>query len=147
MKRIFYIGLCMMVLAMICNDCKKEPINTEIEGHWQLLEFTTKADNEVHPCERIYYSIQLWVVEVAEKQGPQGLTPFRGRYQYDEASNSITMNDMSTYDIPGNSRPADVWELEPYGLNNVNTTFKVVETNGKYMTLESDYAILKFKKF
>ena len=59
MKRIFYIGLCMMVLAMICNDCKKEPINTEIEGHWQLLEFTTKADNEVHPCERIYYSIQL----------------------------------------------------------------------------------------
>lgn len=101
MKRIFYIGLCMMVLAMICNDCKKEPINTEIEGHWQLLEFTTKADNEVHPCERIYYSIQLWVVEVAEKQGPQGLTPFRGRYQYDEASNSITMNDMSTYDQIG----------------------------------------------
>jgi hypothetical protein len=116
-------------------------------GHWQLLEFTTKADNEVHPCERIYYSIQLWVVEVAEKQGPQGLTPFRGRYQYDEASNSITMNDMSTYDLPENSRPAEVWELEPYGLNNVNTTFKVVETNGKYMTLESDYAILKFKKF
>ena len=72
MKRIFYIGLCMMVLAMICNSCKKEPINSEIEGHWQLLEFTTAADNEVHPCERIYYSIQLWVVEVAEKQGPQG---------------------------------------------------------------------------
>jgi hypothetical protein len=112
-----------------------------------MVEFTTKADNEVHPCERIYYSIQLWVVEVAEKQGPQGLTPFRGRYQYDEASNSITMNDMSTYDLPENSRPAEVWELEPYGLNNVNTTFKVVETNGKYMTLESDYAILKFKKF
>ena len=86
-------------------------------------------------------------MEVAEKQGPQGLTSFRGRYQYDEASNSITMNDMSTYDLPENSRPAEVWELEPYGLNNVNTTFKVVETNGKYMTLESDYAILKFKKF
>ena len=56
---------------MVCNSCKKEPINSEIEGHWQLLEFTTKADNEIHPCERIYYSIQLWVVEVAEKQGPQ----------------------------------------------------------------------------
>lgn len=75
MKRIFYIGLCIMVLAMVCNSCKKEPINTEIEGHWQLLEFTTKADNKVHSCERIYYSIQLWVVEVVEKQGPQGLTP------------------------------------------------------------------------
>ena len=41
------------------------------------------------------------------------------------------LNDMSTYDLPENSRPAEVWELEPYGLNNVNTRFKVVETNGK----------------
>ena len=39
----------MMVLTMICNDCKKEPINTEIEGHWLLLELTTKAANNVHP--------------------------------------------------------------------------------------------------
>ena len=57
------------------------------------------------------------------------------------------MNDMSTYDLPENSRPAEVWELEPYGLNNVNTTVMLEETIGKYMTLESDYAILKFKKF
>ena len=32
MKRIFYIGLCIMVLAMVCNSCKKEPINSEQEG-------------------------------------------------------------------------------------------------------------------
>lgn len=147
MKRIFYIGLCMVMLAMACNSCKKEPINSDIEGHWQLLEFTTKADNEIHSCERIYYSIQLWVVEVAEKQGTQGLTSFRGRYQYDEATHTVTMTDMSTYATPENSRLAEIWELEPYGLNNVNTTFKVVESSGKYMTLESDYAILKFKKF
>lgn len=147
MKQIFYIGLCLAILAMISYSCKKEPINSEIEGHWQLLEFTTKADNKVHPCERIYYGIQLWVVEVAEKQGPQGLTPFRGRYKYDEANHTIEMTDMSTYATPENSRPAEVWELEPYGLNNVNTTFKVIESGHKYMTLESDYAVLKFKKF
>lgn len=147
MKRIFYIGLCLAMLAMIGYSCKKEPINSDIEGHWQLLEFTTKADNKVHSCERIYYSIQLWVVEVAEKQGPQGLTPFRGRYEYDEANHTIEMTDMSTYATPENSRPAEVWELEPYGLNNVNTTFKVIESGHKYMTLESDYAVLKFKKF
>ena len=139
-------GLVCLLLSLLAG-CKKAPMNSNIEGFWQLLEFTTEADGETHPCNRIYYSIQLWVVEVAEKQGPQGLTPFRGRYQYNEINNSITMNDMSTYDLPENSRPAEVWELEPYGLNNVNTTFKVVETNGKYMTLESDYAILKFKKF
>ena len=147
MKRIFYIGLCLAMLAMISYSCKKEPINSDIEGHWQLLEFTTKADNKVHPCERIYYSIQLWVVEVAEKQGPQGLTSFRGRYKYYETSHTIEMTDMSTYATPENSRPAEVWELEPYGLNSVNTTFNVIESSHKYMTLESDYAVLKLKRF
>lgn len=135
------------MLAMISYSCKKEPINSDIEGHWQLLEFTTKADNKVHPCERIYYSIQLWVVEVAEKQGPQGLTSFRGRYKYYETSHTIEMTDMSTYATPENSRPAEVWELEPYGLNSVNTTFNVIESSHKYMTLESDYAVLKLKRF
>ncbi|WP_299171723.1 lipocalin-like domain-containing protein [uncultured Bacteroides sp.] len=136
-----------LLLAILCNSCEKEPINRDIEGHWQLLEFTTKADGEVHPCTRIYYSIQLWVVEVAEKQGPQGLTPFRGRYQYDESNRSIRLSEMSTYATLENSRPAEVWELNPYGLNDVNTTFKVIESDGKQMTLESDYALLKLRKF
>ncbi len=146
MKKI--LSICgMLLLAILCNSCEKEPLNGDIEGQWQLLEFTTKADGEVHPCTRIYYSIQLWVVEVAEKQGPQGLTPFRGRYRYDESSRSLQMTEMSTYATPENSRPAEVWELTPYGLNNVNTTFKVVELDGKQMTLESDYAQLRFGKF
>lgn len=97
MKHIIYSIICLLTSVLVLVGCQKEAINPDIEGHWQLLEFTTKADNQVHKCERIYYSIQLWVVEVAEKQGPFELTPFRGRYNYDEASNTITMTDMSTY--------------------------------------------------
>lgn len=147
MKKTFYIGLCLTLLTLLCQSCQKEPLNSDIEGHWQLLEFTTKADGVVHPCERIYYSIQLWVVEVAEKEGPLQVSPFRGRYQYDASTQTIQMTEMSTYATPENTRPAEVWELQAYGLNNVNTTFKVLESGKKYMTLESDYAILKFKKF
>lgn len=76
MKKTFYIGLCLTLLTLLCQGCQKEPLNSDIEGHWQLLEFTTKADGVVHPCERIYYSIQLWVVEVAEKEGPLQVSPF-----------------------------------------------------------------------
>lgn len=147
MKHIIYSIICLLTTVLVLVGCQKEPINPDIEGHWQLLEFTTQSDNQVHKCERIYYSIQLWVVEVAEKQGPLELTPFRGRYSYDEASNTITMTDMSTYDVPENSVPAEVWQLEPYGLNSVNTTFNVISVDSHSMTLESDYAILKFKKF
>ena len=147
MKHIIYPIICLLTTVLVLVGCQKEPINPDIEGHWQLLEFTTQSDNQVHKCERIYYSIQLWVVEVAEKHGPLELTPFRGRYSYDEVSNTITMMDMSTYDVPESSVPAEVWQLEPYGLNSVNTTFNVISVDSHSMTLESDYAILKFKKF
>lgn len=143
MKRFIYISL--LTIAIAFGGCKKEPVNSDIEGHWQLLEFVTKADGQRHECERIYYSIQLWVVEVAEKQGSLGLMPFRGRYSYDEATNTVSMTEMSTY--PNPSVPAEVWQLEPYGLNSTDTEFDVISADGKSMVLESDYARLTFKKF
>lgn len=57
-----------LFLGFIMGGCQKEAIDSDMEGHWELLEFTTTADGKVHVCERIYYSIQLWVVEIAAKQ-------------------------------------------------------------------------------
>ena len=51
-------GLVCLLLCLLAG-CKKAPMNSNIEGFWQLLEFTTQADGETHPCNRIYYSIQL----------------------------------------------------------------------------------------
>lgn len=127
--------------------CKKAPINSDIEGHWQLVEYTTHTDGKIHKCERIYYSIQLWVVEVAEKEGNLGLQPFRGRYHYDKTTNKVHFMDMSTYATPENSRPATVEELLPYGLNNVNTELDVLEKGRKRLVLRSDYATLYLKRF
>ena len=127
--------------------CKKAPINSDIEGHWQLIEYTTQIDGINHPCERIYYSIQLWVVEVAEKEGDLGLQSFRGRYFYDDTTNKVYFTEMSTYATPENSRPATVEELLPYGLNNVNTELEVLEKGRKKLVLRSDYATLYLKRF
>ena len=140
----------LLVLIMGClafTGCKKAPINSDIEGHWQLVEYTTHADGIIHKCERIYYSIQLWVVEVAEKGGRMGLGSFRGRYRYDEDNNTIHFTDMSTYATPKSSRPATVEELLPYGLNNVNTKLEVLEKGRKKLVLRSDYATLYLKRF
>ena len=88
-KRTMHYGLVCLLLCLLAG-CKKAPMNSNIEGFWQLLEFTTQADGETHPCNRIYYSIQLWVAEVSERGGDLGITPFRGRYRYDEETNTIT---------------------------------------------------------
>ena len=46
-------GLVCLLLSLLAG-CKKAPMNSNIEGFWQLLEFTTEADGETHPCNRIY---------------------------------------------------------------------------------------------
>lgn len=139
-------GLVCLLLCLLAG-CKKAPMNSNIEGFWQLLEFTTQADGETHPCNRIYYSIQLWVAEVSERSGDLGITPFRGRYRYDEETNTITLKEMSTYATPENSRPATREELHPFGLDSTDTTFDVIKADGKSLILKSDYATLTLKRF
>ena len=137
-------GLVCLLLSLLAG-CKKAPMNSNIEGFWQLLEFTTQADGETHPCNRIYYSIQLWVAEV--RGGDLGAGSFRGRYRYDEETNTVTLKEMSTYATPENSRPATREELHPFGLDSTDTTFDVIKADGKSLILKSDYATLTLKRF
>lgn len=145
-KRTMHYGLVCLLLCLLAG-CKKAPMNSNIEGFWQLLEFTTQADGETHPCNRIYYSIQLWVAEVSERGGDLRITPFRGRYRYDEETNTVTLKEMSTYATPENSRPATREELHPFGLDSTDTTFDVIKADGKSLILKSDYATLTLKRF
>lgn len=145
-KRTMHYGLVCLLLCLLAG-CKKAPMNSNIEGFWQLLEFTTEADGETHPCNRIYYSIQLWVAEVSERGGDLRITPFRGRYRYDEETNTVTLKEMSTYATPENSRPATREELHPFGLDSTDTTFDVIKADGKSLILKSDYATLTLKRF
>ena len=34
MKKTFYIGLCLTLLNLLCQGCQKDPLNSDIEGHW-----------------------------------------------------------------------------------------------------------------
>lgn len=145
-KRTLHYGLVCLLLCLLAG-CKKAPMNSNIEGFWQLLEFTTEADGETHPCNRIYYSIQLWVAEVSERGGDLGAGSFRGRYRYDEETNTVTLKEMSTYATPENSRPATRKELHPFGLDSTDTTFDVIKADGKSLILKSDYATLTLKRF
>lgn len=145
-KKTMHYGLVCLLLCLLAG-CKKAPMNSNIEGFWQLLEFTTEADGETHPCNRIYYSIQLWVAEVSERGEDLGAGSFRGRYRYDEETNTVTLKEMSTYATPENSRPATREELHPFGLDSTDTTFDVIKADGKSLILKSDYATLTLKRF
>lgn len=138
----------MVALLLLTGGCKKAPINNEIEGMWKLEDFTTHEDGEIHPCKRLYYSIQLWVVDIAEKQGPHGYKPSIGRFIYGENENEVIMRDFYYRSFTTDSKEATILEdLKPYGLNSLETTFEIIKVDKHNLTLRSKYATLRFTSF
>ena len=110
-------GLQCLLLAccLLLGGCAKRPIDGDIEGYWRLERFVTRADGQVHRCERIFYGITRYVVEVAERQGAGGYGAFVGRFEYVDGSSRVAMKDFrqraATSD---NGRPATPAELLPF---------------------------------
>lgn len=138
-----------LVVALVMQGCQKAPINNDIEGFWQLEQFVVKDTREVVTCERLYYSITRMVTEVAEKQGPNGYGSYIGRTEYRNNETQLVLKDFKVRaNTSDNKQDAPVEMLRHFGIDNqAETVFNVRSCDGKYMTLESDYALLKLRKF
>lgn len=147
MKMLNHALVAVLITVLTCS-CAKAPIDGDIEGFWQLNRFVTLSDGQTHSCERIYYGITRYVVEVAEKQGPNGYGAFVGRFEYVDGSNRVVMSNFKQrFSTSDNGIDASVEELHPFGLNSTSTTFRVVVANGNTLVLESDYARLELTRF
>ena len=141
---LFTIGLLALVTA-----CEKKPIDGNIEGMWKLEQFTTRADGTVHrDCPRIFYSIQLQIVELAEKQCTHGYGTYVGHFYLNEDHSQAVMKDFKYRQSTGdNGEDVPVEKLLPYGINATETTFDILKADGKRLVLQSDYATLEFTSF
>ena len=133
-----------MMLAL--GGCKKEAVYKDIEGFWQLQEYTTESDGAVHPCERIYYSLQLGIIETNEKEGTLGLPQLKGTFQYDEAARTLTIKGLY-HKSGGDFLTPEASDLRAYGLDAADTELEVLEADGKHLVMQSEYATLTLKKF
>lgn len=136
-------------LALLASSCEKKPIDGDIEGMWKMKQFTTLADGIVHDeCPRIFFSIQLNVVELAEKQCTHEYGTFIGHIYYNEDHSALTMQDFKFRESTGdNGENVPAERLLPYGINTLETTFKVMKADGRHLVLQSDYATLEFTSF
>ena len=126
----------------------KDPIDENIEGFWQLEYFETSADGARHDCERMYFGITRYVVEVAEKYGQHNYGSFIGRFTYKDGRTKVAMEDFKHRgNTSDNHVDATVEELLPFGMDATSTTFTVVSATGKRLILKSDYATLYLSKF
>lgn len=136
MKQIFLL----IWLLLGISSCNKAPVNGKLDGRWQLMTIEN-ADGDIEECYRIYYSIQLHLVEISDKGGKGGT--FIGRFSYED--DEVT---VSEFRHRGNEEElATLAELKPFGLYSPITHFKVEKATGDKLVLRSDDARLSFRKF
>lgn len=140
-----------MIIIPLClmAGCKKEPVDPGIEGMWRLERFVTKSDGVVHnECQRIFYSIQLQLVVLAEKNCTHGYGIYIGAFCYGEKHKTVMMKDFKTRkSSEDDGELVEVEKLNPYGINSSETVFQVVKKGGKQLVLDSEYATLYFSRF
>lgn len=136
-----------IVMLLACcvwmTCCQKAPMNEKVEGHWQLTSFET-TDGTTHTCERIYYSIQLQLLEINNK-GDNHYGAFIGRFHYHPETKKIRVSEFR--ERGAEDKLATKEQLQPFGMNSTETEFDVIEANGKTLILKSDYATLTFRDF
>lgn len=132
--------LLFVLLMLGISSCDKAPINGKLDGRWQLMTIEY-SDGTIEECNRIYYSIQLHLVEISNK-GENGATHI-GRFSYKD--DEVTMSEFrhrGDEEILTTSK-----ELKPFGLNQPVNYLKVETATSQRLILKSDYARLTFRKF
>lgn len=132
--------LLFLLLLLGISSCDKAPINGKLDGRWQLMTIEYE-DGRVEECYRIYYSIQLHLVEISDKGGKGGT--FIGRFSY--KGDEVTMSDFRRRGQE--EELATLAELQTFGISLPLTHFEVEKATGEKLILKSDYARLNFRKF
>ena len=95
----------------------------------------------------MYIGIQLHMIELRDLGG-NGYESFFGEFNYNEDEGIVVIKNLkgksSTSD---NGQVANIKDLNPYGINALETVFKVIKADGKTLILESDYARLTMRSF
>ena len=140
--------LTLLFLCLQLISCEKAPIRSDVEGFWRLERYTVLSTDETIECNRLYYSITRLVTEVSDKGG-NGFGAYIARTGYEDNENTLVLSDFKVRGgTADNGEDAPVEKLRNYGINSrVETKFRIIDCNGKTMTLESDYARLELRKF
>ncbi|WP_289105368.1 lipocalin-like domain-containing protein [uncultured Bacteroides sp.] len=148
LKKLIKFKYVLLFLCLQLISCEKAPIRSDVEGFWRLERYTVLSTDETVECNRLYYSITRLVTEVSDKGG-NGFEAYIARTGYEDNENTLVLSDFKVRGgTADNGEDAPVEKLRNYGINSrEETKFRIIDCDGKTMTLESDYARLELRKF
>lgn len=138
----------LILLSFIIFGCAKAPIRSDVEGFWRLERFTVIDTDEIIECNRLFYSITRQLIELSDKgSGYSG--NYIARMNYYSHNTVIQAKDFKVRGGTADTgEDAPLEGLRNFGINSQKETeFQIIQCNGEFMILQSDYARLELKKF
>ncbi len=153
MKRNIFLSL---IAVLLFSACDKLPENGDLDGMWQLMTVEKTGESaENVKAKKLFYSFQLDLVQFNDATMPYG-TPFcyayfkhKGNTMYFHTLCKPSMNESEKDDnVPFTREEIEVEQvMAPWGIYSLTPRFEVLKLNSNAMILQSDYAILTFRKF
>ena len=127
--------LCLCLL--LCTGCvDKAPEYPELEGFWKTERIVDNATGEEQPCHRLYWALQLGIVQLKDLGG-NGLGNHFGRFAYDRQAGTLRI-----FEVQGISEQ----KLQGFGIPSTDTLFGITLRDGK-MVLQSETTTVYFSLF
>ncbi len=120
--------LCILISVM--PSCRKMAENGDLDGQWQILSIEY-SDGTITSPKGYYYCLFRSVVNLTSRANAL------------QAGNLVYKDRELTLTMPYST----VEQLAPWGMNATQTTFDVKQLSKDKMTLQSDYALIEFRKF
>lgn len=137
------------VIATFLVSCSLETDNAgDVKGMWHLTAIENIEDGSVTDMSnrRIFWSFEVKLLELDDKdhQYPSIL------YRFSLQNDNLSLTEPYYFDREGENGDRvleDVKDLQPYGISELNETFRIEAISGSKMILVSNAKRLRFKHF
>ena len=133
-----------IIMCCVLSACSKAPINRNIEGHWRV-DSIEREDGSVEYHQNMFYTLKLWVVEVADKSEEKRKKALIGRLEFVD-DHTLKMYDFKVRTGAGdNKTDATAEELHYYGLLKHNVV--EVVSSGRKLELRQGATRIRLTRF
>lgn len=131
-----------LLTLLITASCGKLPINSRLDGMWQLINIATDGNESTETKEeRLYYAVQLELIGL-QKEGDM---KYLGRFT--QTNDSLIVYDFRLHISGDNSTQASSGDLKEWGIEGTTERFGIEELTTDKMILRSHSSKLTFRKF
>ena len=155
LHKITYIILALATTVVV--SCGKIPANGDLDGQWQLMEISTKANpsdtqytvSTSKKADEIYWRFQLDLLNIHTCSGNlNGRTPdTSARFKHEGNRLDVTKTYIHFFSRDSLLKDPSTTILEPIGISGNAENFNVAHLSRKSMILVNDNKRLVFRKF